>query len=476
MPIPKAHVDAIKARVPLSRVVSEKIELRRKGKVYMGLSPFNDERTPSFQVDDAKGLWCDFSGGGRGGGDHITFMRKAMGMTFPEAVARLSEMAGVPMPRDALPSGADRHPALMACLADAGRWFRRRLADDDGALASDWLAMRGIPLSVAVELGVGYAPDHDGLVDHLLGKGHPIGVVRSAGLVSTGPEGPVPLLRKRIVFPIRDAASRPVSFAGRILGAGRHSKYVNGPTTAVFDKGSTLFGLDLASHSTQRRPLVCVEGYMDVAAIRAVGWERVVSPMGTALTERQLATMWRLDPEPVLLFDGGAAGYAGMERAVEIAFQVVRPGQGLRVGLLPSGKDPDDVAREQGLDGILTAIRRSTPLFDAFWHFVVGRANLQDPASRASVHARFRRMVQTIEDEDVRDQYLEEFERRLAEFADEGYGRSVLRLARYVLDECEDIPDDVAALAEAVMDRHAPELDRRAVELSGDASTLVPSS
>lgn len=461
MPIPKEHLETIKAKVPLSRVVSDKVELRRKGKVFMGLSPFNDERTPSFQVDDRTGLWCDFSGGGRRGGDHITFLRDVMRMSFVEAVARLSDLAGVPMPQGAVRGGPDAHPALTSCLADAGRWFRARLADDDGAMAMDWLAYRGVPLSTIAELGIGYAPDHPGLVEHLLGKGHLVGTMRSAGLVTMGDAGSMPLLRKRVVFPIRDGAGRTVSFAGRLLGAGRHAKYVNGPTTAVFEKGNHLYGMDLAALSRHRQPLVAVEGYMDTAALRSVGWERVVSPMGVELNDRQLAAMWRMDDVPVLLFDGNKAGYAGMERAIEIAFQVVRPGKGLRVGLLPDGLDPDDLVRERGLEGVREAVRRSRTLFDAFWHFVVGGADMGDPASRAAVHARFRNMVGIIEDTDVRDQYVHDFERRLREFSDAGYGRSVVRLARWVLDECEDIPDDVAAFAEAVMDRHDPELDRR---------------
>ncbi|MCA1952231.1 MAG: DNA primase, partial [Hyphomicrobiales bacterium] len=342
MRYPPSILEEIKARLPASVVVGRRVQLRKAGREWKGLSPFNAERTPSFFVNDQKQAWFDFSSGRNG--DIFTFVMETEGLSFGEAVERLAGEAGVALPRASAETEMHekRRLGLMDALALAEAYFRVELRGPRGREARDYLAARGLAGEVAERFGLGYAPpERHGLRDHLAEKGVSVEVMVEAGLLIRLDDNPVAYdrFRDRVMFPIRDIKGRAIAFGGRALQKDAQAKYLNSPETTIFHKGATLYNLDRARKAAHAAgTLFVVEGYVDAIALDRAGLPHVVAPLGTALTEAQLALVWRMAPEPVLCFDGDKAGLRAAYRAIDVALPQVGPGRTLRFAFLPGGQ------------------------------------------------------------------------------------------------------------------------------------------
>ena len=313
MKFPDAFLDQVKGHFRLSDYIGRRIELKRQGREFVGLSPFNREKTPSFCVNDEKAFWCDFSSGKTG--DIFDFIAETEGMSFVEAVKALAQEAGIPVPeRDARTAAVDRRrKQLQDILEEAQRLFVENLRGPHGREARQYLLNRGLAPEDCERFGVGYAMNgntylRDRLcIDLSLDQAD----VLAAGLLATADDRrpPYDRYRHRITFPIRDVSGRLISFGGRALDPNARAKYLNGPDTELFDKGRNLYGLDMSRKllAAGPGPLLVTEGYMDVIACLRAGIA-ACAPMGTSLTEAQLELMWRHHPEPTLCFDGDAAG------------------------------------------------------------------------------------------------------------------------------------------------------------------------
>ncbi|MCK1278677.1 MULTISPECIES: DNA primase [unclassified Bradyrhizobium] len=420
-------LDELRARLSVSEVVGKRVKLKKAGREWKGLSPFQQEKTPSFYVNDQKGFYHDFSSGKHG--DIITFVMETDGLPFAEAVERLANMAGLPLP--AVTPDAARHEQRRRTLHDvmelAAKFFAETLASRVGAKARGYLADRAISPATQVQFRLGYAPpppERFALKEHLGKLGVSVEDMIETGLLVAGNDIPVPYdrFRDRVMFPITDLRGRVIAFGGRALEKDVPAKYLNSPETPLFHKGDNLYNHQTARKATHDgSALIVVEGYVDVIAMVTAGFAGAVAPLGTALTENQLALLWKMADEPILCFDGDRAGQKAAYRAADLALPFLAPGKSLRFALLPEGQDPDDLARSGGRGAIEDVIAAAKPLAEMIWSRELEGGNFATPERRAALEARVKELSNGIRDEVVRRYYRDDFAERLRRtFAPEG--------------------------------------------------------
>lgn len=410
-------LDELRARLSVSEVVGKRVKLKKAGREWKGLSPFQQEKTPSFYVNDQKGFYHDFSSGKHG--DIITFVMESDGLPFAEAVERLANMAGLPLP--AVTPDAARHEQRRKSLHDvmelATKFFAETLASRLGAKARGYLADRAISPATQLQFRLGYAPpDRFALKEHLGKLGISVDDMVETGLLVAGDGIPVPYdrFRDRVMFPITDLRGRVIAFGGRALEKDVAAKYLNSPETPLFHKGDNLYNHQTARAASHNgASLIVVEGYVDVIAMVTAGFAGAVAPLGTALTENQLALLWKMADEPILCFDGDKAGQKAAYRAADLALPFLSPGKSLRFALLPEGQDPDDLARSGGRGAIEEVIAAARPLADMIWSRELEGGNFATPERRAALEARIKELSNGIRDEVVRRYYRQDLAERL---------------------------------------------------------------
>jgi DNA primase len=380
--IPQGFIQDLLARTDIVEVIGARIELKRAGREFKGLSPFSNEKTPSFFVNPAKQMFFDFSSGKNGSA--ISFLMDFDRLSFVEAVEELAKRAGVTVPRE----GGDAPSALVLegpldALAAADRFFRTQLRTHQPAI--DYLKKRGLNGETAKIYNIGFAPDSwDALA--ALFKDDPTHAI-AAGLLKKKEEtGRVfDVFRNRVMFPIRDTRGRTIAFGGRTL-ANDPAKYLNSPETALFHKGRNLFGLYEAKQSSKSElsSLLVVEGYMDVVMLAQYGIRNVVATLGTATTREHLGLLFKSTSRVVFCFDGDRAGRAAAWRALEQALPEVSEARECRFMFLPDGHDPDTLVQEIGE----AAFRKRTDEAMTLSEFLLGELSRQ--VSLASLDGRAR--------------------------------------------------------------------------------------
>src|SRR5271163_3563160 len=410
-------LDELRARLPVSEVVGRRVKLRKAGREWKGLSPFNTEKTPSFFVNDQKAMWFDFSSGKNG--NIFDFLMLTEGVTFPEAVERLAGEAGVPLPAYSPEAEAreERRKTLHDICELAAKFFEATLSSRNGARGRGYLADRGLSSATQLKFQLGYAAaDQYALKEHLGAAKIPVEDMIEAGLLVSGEDIAVPYdrFRDRIMFPISDWRGRVIAFGGRALDKDVSAKYLNSPETPLFHKGATLYNIAAArkaAHDGAR--VIAVEGYIDVIAMVTAGYEGTVAPLGTALTAEQLALLWRLADEPFLCFDGDDAGRRAAYRAIDIALPLLKAGKSLKLVTLPDGQDPDDLARSSGREAIEDVLSAARPLAHVLWARESEAGPFDTPERRAALEARINEVTNAIADESVRRYYRQDFAARL---------------------------------------------------------------
>lgn len=417
MRFPPQFLDEIRTRLPVSEVVGRRVKLKKAGREWRGLSPFNQEKTPSFFVNDQKQAWFDFSSGKNG--SIFDFIMMTEGVGFPEAVERLATMAGLPLPKVSREDEVreQRRASLYEVVELAAKFFESTLQARAGAKARGYLADRGLGPETQLKFRIGYAlPDRFALKEHLGQHGVPVEDMIEAGLLVHGDDIPVPYdrFRDRVMFPIADWRGRLIAFGGRALSPDAQAKYLNSPETTLFHKGSILFnGAKARAAAHDGKALIVVEGYVDVIAMVVAGYEGAVAPLGTALTEEQLGLLWKITDEPMLCFDGDKAGRRAAYRAVDLALPKLQPGKSLAFALLPEGQDPDDLIRSGGRAAMEEVLNSARPLADILWTRETESASFDTPERRAALEARIGEIVGTIGHEAVRKYYRQDFEARV---------------------------------------------------------------
>ena len=395
----------------LSAVIAPSVKLIRAGREWKACCPFHNEKTPSFTVNDDKGFYHCFGCGAHG--DAIRFLTDNRGMPFMDAVKELAGKAGmeVPAPDPRAKEQAERTASLTDVMAEVARWYAEQLNGLGGAGARDYLKTRGIDAATAERFGLGLAPDSRTALKRALGKLGEDKLVETGMLIQPdeGARDTYDRFRGRLMIPIRDARGRVIGFGGRILGEGE-PKYLNSPQTMLFDKGRTLYNLDRAGPASRTaKRLIVVEGYMDVIALDRAGIAEVVAPNGTALTEGQLERLWRLDPSPILCFDGDNAGRKAAIRAATRALPLLRPDRTLRFVELPAGQDPDDVIRSGGKSAFETLLANPEPLDARLWRHELEAEALATPEAWAGLKERLVAYANTIGHADLARIYREDW-------------------------------------------------------------------
>ena len=423
MAVPPEFIEDLRQRVPLSDLIGKRVKLVRKGRRYSGLCPFHSEKTPSFSVVDDQGFYHCFGCGAHG--DAISFLRETDGLDFMEAVERLAEMAGLTVPRTAPedPQRTRQRKAALDILEETTRVFQSALRRDDGRAAADYVQRRGLSDAMVSTYRLGYAP-RAGLRTALAARGFTDEDMLAAGVIRRSErDGELfDYFRDRVMFPIEDRQGRVIAFGARALGDAQ-PKYLNSGEGPTFSKKNVLYGWVQAREGLKRDlPLIVAEGYMDVIAIQQSGVATAVAPLGTALTEEQIGLLWKLHDEPVLCFDGDAAGQRAQARALERLLPQLQPGKSARLAVLPAGQDPDDLLRSEGGDGLLKVIATARSLVDSLWSIHAEQHDLRQPEQRAQFWQTVRDQVRQIGHGQVRGAFADEIESRIAAMRAAGRG------------------------------------------------------
>jgi DNA primase len=417
MKFPDSFLDEIRARLPVSAVVSRRVPLKRAGREWKGLSPFNPEKTPSFTVNDQKGFYHCFSSGKHG--DIFGFVMDTEGLSFPEAVEKLAGDAGLPMPKPdpQYERVAKERLGLFEALEAATVFFEEQLKSGVGREALAYAERRGLSPNTLKDFRIGFAPNSkDALKGTLIKRGFTEAQLLDAGLVVKPDDGRAAYdrFRHRLTIPIADAKGRVIAFGARALDAATEPKYLNSPETRLFDKGSMVFNFARARNAAfDKSELIVVEGYMDVIALTQAGFHHVVATLGTAFTERQMDQLWLLAPEPIICFDGDRAGEAAATRAIDRMVPNLREGHSFRFAFLPEGSDPDDLVRNEGPAAFAQCLTEARPLIDVLWRRECGARTLDTPERRAALEGRLEHLLATIGNARVKDHYRREVKNRL---------------------------------------------------------------
>lgn len=380
---------------------------------YWACCPFHQEKSASFHVLDGKGIFNCFGCGEKG--DVFTLAMKLEGLSFPEAVERMAEFAGLPLPKDEMEDRgeSDKRKRLHALLARAAKLYADALRSSGGAEARKYLQGRGLGPDVWERFGIGLAPDEwTWALDKLKAEGFALEEIVAAGVAREGDEGKraIDTFRGRITFEITDPSGKIIGFGGRALAKDAKAKYINSPETALYSKGRVLYRLKQAREilaRTKAAGLVVGEGYLDVIAFERAGIA-AVAPCGTALTEEQLQLLWRSGGEPVLCFDGDSAGQRAAERALDLALPHLGPARTARFAHAPAGEDPDDIFRRGGADALKALVDAATPASDVLFEREKTRHGLATPEARAAFQAALKDAANKITDPDTRRAYFSE--------------------------------------------------------------------
>ena len=412
MAFPPGFLDELRSRVSLADLVGKRVRLTRKGREHGGLCPFHNEKTPSFYVVEDKGFFHCFGCGAHG--DAIGFVMRAESLDFIEAIERLAGLAGIAVPQQTPQERerAQRQKTLLEALAAAANFYEERLWSPAGTRGRDYLAARGLDAETMRRFRLGWAGDDRGALRRALVPEFPEALLVEAGLLRVSDNGgdPYDYFRERVIFPIGDRAGRVIAFGGRTIGDGQ-PKYLNSPEHPLFEKGRVLYGLSAARVNSAREAeaggpgAIVTEGYMDVIALHRAGFTTAVAPLGTALTEHQIEDLWRLAPEPVLCFDGDAAGQRAAIRALRRALPLLKPGHSLRFAVLPAGEDPDSLIRAAGRGGFDAVLRGARPLAEALWRAELGVRPADTPERRADLEHRVTAAAGQIADRSVQAEY-----------------------------------------------------------------------
>ena len=422
MAISPQFLDEIRNRLSLSDMIGRRIKVTRAGREFKACCPFHHEKTPSFTINDDKQFYHCFGCGAHG--DVLKFVMEHDNLPFREAVEMLASEAGLQMPKEdpRAIEKAEKAKTLYDVMDGVAQWLQGQLAQPANHYVMEYLTGRGLSPETLAHFRVGYAPNNGGaLVAYLKEQKVTLADMQALGLVKVSQKTgePYAFFRDRVMFPVTDKRGRVIAFGGRILpdhlrepdrGDFKPPKYLNSPDTPLFDKGRVLYGEDKARKAARDgRPILVTEGYMDVIACHQAGFDGAVAPMGTALTEGQIESLWKMIPaslkEPILCFDGDRAGKQAAGRAAERIVPMLIPGHSARFSFLPDGEDPDSMIAGGGKQSFQNLLDRALPLVDYIWgQHIEGKA-LKTPEERAAIVSALKEKIAQIPDPEVQRHY-----------------------------------------------------------------------
>ena len=411
MKYPKEYLDEIKLRLKVSQVVGKTVQLKKRGKEFIGLSPFKNEKSPSFTVNDEKEFYHCFSSGEHG--NIFDFLMKTKSIGFGEAVRSLATEAGMqPYRFSNFDEKKDlRFQTYKNIFKDYSNFFKQELFNKENKEALDYLLKRGLNKNIIEEFNLGFVPWKNNFYENLL-KNYSEEEINSTGLYykSDKTKKYIDRFNSRILFPINNITGDPIAFGGRIFKENKFAKYINSPETEFYKKGNIIFNLDKAKDLRSKTDeVLIVEGYMDVVSVYSSGIKNVISNSGTALTERQISLIWKFFSSPVICLDGDESGQNAAYRIAEKLFSSINENNKIYFSIMPDGKDPDDFIKEKGKDNLINLLKEKEIIQSFIWNYKLQKINQNNPYEVSKFEKDIKKLSYTIKDETIKKYVLEDF-------------------------------------------------------------------
>lgn len=410
-------LDELRSRISIVDVVGNKVKLTKRGREYLGLCPFHNEKTPSFTVNESKGFYHCFGCGAHG--DIIKFEMDANGLPFIEAVKKLADKVGLQLPAWSKESQEQnlKRKSLYEIMDIACTYFEKNLRMPVGAHGLSYFKdKRALSEETIKKFRLGYAPSGNGLKALLASKGISEQDMAELGLIAVPEDksrAPHDFFRDRVMIPIMDKQGNVIAFGGRIMDNSQ-PKYLNSPETPIFNKRRILYNMNNAREPaySAKRLIIC-EGYMDVIALDSFNFSYATAPLGTALTEEQIIEAWRVCNIPTLCFDGDGAGIKAAIRSIDRVLPILKAGYSVNYIFLKEKKDPDELLHSLGAPVFEQYLQRAKPLVDILWHKCKMNKDTDTPEQKALIEKETFEEVAKIKDEQIRNYYTQEMKKRI---------------------------------------------------------------
>ena len=433
MKYPKEYLDEIKLRLKVSQVVSKTVQLKKRGKEFLGLSPFKNEKTPSFTVNDEKGFYHCFSSSEHG--NIFDFLMKTKSIGFGEAVKILAAEAGMqPYRFTNFDKKKDlRFQTYKKIFFNYLNHFHKELYEIRNKEALDYLKKRGLKKDVIENFKLGFVPRENNFYSQL-SKNFSEEEINLTGLYykndKTGKY--VDRFNSRILFPINNIAGDTIAFGGRVVRDGKFAKYINSPETEFYKKGNMIFNLDKAKNCrAETNEVIIVEGYMDVVSVYSAGVKNVIANSGTAITEKQIDLVWKFFSNPIVCLDGDESGQKAAYRIAERLFPLINEKNKIYFFSIPHGSDPDDFINDKGGEAFVEALQKKQIIQDYIWNNRLSAVDQSNPFEISNFEKEIKRLSYSIKDETVKKYVLEDFLEKIKELTPLQDKRNIYKYSKY---------------------------------------------
>ena len=411
MKYPKEYLNEIKLRLKVSQVVGKTVQLKKRGKEFIGLSPFKNEKTPSFTVNDEKEFYHCFSTGEHG--NIFDFLMKTKSLGFGEAVKTLAAEAGMqPYRFSQFDKKKDlRFETYKRLLMEYSNYFSKQLFDPINEEALNYLYSRGLKKNIIEEFKLGYVPKRNSFLEDIQ-KRFSEEEINLTGLYyknnKTGKY--IDRFNSRIIFPVNNLSGDTIAFGGRLIRESNFAKYINSPETEFYKKGNMIFNLDKAKNlRSETDEVLIVEGYMDVVSVYASGVKNVIANSGTALTERQINLIWKFYPNAIICLDGDDSGQKAAYRIAERLFPLINEKQKIYFSIMPDGKDPDDYIKQNGKKSLIDLLKKKEIIQSYIWNYHLSKIDQSNPYEISKFEKEIKKLAFSINDETLKKYVLEDF-------------------------------------------------------------------
>jgi len=415
MKYPKEYLDEIKLRLKVSQVVGKSVQLKKRGKEFIGLSPFNNEKSPSFTVSDEKEFYHCFSTGEHG--NIFDFLMKTKSLGFGDAVKTLAAEAGMPLYKfTKMDSEKEkRFNSYKNIFKEYSDYFHQQIFKSENNQALRYLEQRGIDQNIIKEYNLGFVPWQNDFYEKTKKK-YTDEEITLTGLYYKNDRTNkfVDRFNSRIIFPINNLIGETIAFGGRIIKESPLAKYINSPETEFYKKGRTVFNLDKAKIlRAETDEVVIVEGYMDVVSLYAAGIKNVISNSGTALTETQIELVWKFFSNPIICLDGDQSGQNAALRIAEKLLILINENNKIYFSILPKGEDPDDFIKKNGKDKFVDFLKSKKIIQSFIWDAYLSEINTNNPFEISKFEKKIKNACYVIKDEVLKKYILEDFLEKL---------------------------------------------------------------
>ena len=411
MKYPKEYLDEIKLRLKVSQIVGKFVQLKKRGKEFVGLSPFKNEKSPSFTVSDEKEFYHCFSTGEHG--NIFDFLMKTKSLGFGEAVKELAAEAGMPQYKFSKmdTEKEKRFNTYKNIYKEYVEFFHQQLFESENNQALTYLEKRGLNQNIIKEFNLGYVPWQNNFYQKLLTKYSEAEIILTGLYYKNEKKNKfVDRFNSRIIFPINNLTSEAIALGGRIVRDSQLAKYINSPETEFYKKGRTVFNLDKAKAlRSETNETIIVEGYMDVVSLYAAGIKNIISNSGTAVTDNQIELIWKFFSSPIICLDGDQSGQSATLRIAEKLLPLINENNKIYFSIMPKGEDPDDFIKKNGKNKFNEFLKSKKIIQAYIWDVYLSEVNTNNPFEISKFEKKIKSLCYAIKDETLKKYILEDF-------------------------------------------------------------------